>query len=329
MNTVRSIISLSLALLLLTSVEASATRVLTLYLDRAQVEQRETARKGYLEIYLPAGAIQDSLRIVPGKGGEILRVVTAPLKPSKSAEKELAQLAEREELLNDRLKALSVREDIFKAAARSQSAKAPRRTKSNPEPLSTLKQGTDYAMTQLESVYQAQRRTEKELAQITERRARFGRDLLSGGTVAKVWITPSSGTVSATWIQSDKYWLPGYQLRIDGTGMATLILLSQGVPLAKGETAELVISTLQSDPNPVKFRYEGEWSEVRKEKFTVSNYQDIKVSSTPLKINFTNTSSVNFPSGEISCFKDGVYMGQGKFLGVDAGKAVEVVCSSR
>ena len=318
-----------LAVLLASGADASAGRALILYLDGAQIEQRETARKGYLEIILPPAARPDSLRIAPGKGVEILRVVTAPLKPAKSVEKELAQFTEREELLNARLKALSVREEIFRSAAKSQSAKAPRRTKSNPEPLSTIKQGTDYAITQLESVYHAKRKTEKELAQIAERRTRIGRDEQSGGTVAKVWITPAVGNVTATWLQTDRNWLPVYQLRMDARERAVLTLMSQGVTLAKGETAELALTSLQAADNVAKIGYESDWTVLKKEDFTVTELQNAGSLSSALTVSFTNSSAISLPAGDISCFYDGVYSGKGKFPGAAAGKTAAVVCSSK
>lgn len=316
-----------LAFLLSVAADAFAGRALTLCLDGARVEQHETARKGYLEIIVPPGALKESLRIAPGKGVEILRVATIPLKPARNVEKELNQLKEREELLNDRLKALSVREEIFRSAAKSQSAKAPRRTKTNPEPLSTIKQGTDYAITQLESVYHAKRKTEKELAQIADRRARIGNDQQSGGTVARVWTTPASGSVTASWIQSDRSWSPVYQIRVDDKGSALFSLMAQGVTLSRGETAELSLAPVQYAGNPPKFRYEAEWATLMKETFKVTNMQD--ANSSPYTVNLTNSSARNLPPGDISCFNRGVYMGKGRFQGVDAGKPAEVVCSGR
>jgi hypothetical protein len=317
----------ALAIILAFSADVFAGRSVTLYLDGARVEQSEIARKGYLEITVPAGAARDSLRIAPGKGVEILRVVTAPLQLPKSIEAELGKLAEREELLNARLKALSVREEIFKSAAKSQSAKAPRRTKTNPEPLSTIRQGTDYAITQLESVYQAKRKAEKELAQIAGRRSLLGKDELSGGNVARVWLTPASGSVTAVWIQSDRRWTPAYQLRVDDKGSAVISLAAQGITLAKGETADLVLATLQSAGHIAAFRYENSLAILKKEEFKVTSQPE--TGHSPFMVSLTNSSGLNLPPGDISCFKSGVYMGIGIFQGVDVGKPIDIVCGGK
>lgn len=317
----------ALLILLAGHTDVFAGRFLTLYLDGAQVEQRETAIKGYLEINLPAGLRHDSLRIAPEKGVEIRRVLTSPQRPAKIVEKELAQLAEREEFLLARLKALSVREEIYKSAAKSQSAKAPRRTKTNPEPLAIIKQGTDYAIAQLETVYQAIRKTEKELTQIAERRSRLGGEDMSGGTVARVWITPPSGGVTVSWSESGRSWSPQYQVRVDAQGGATVLLMAQAVFLAKGERAALALATLQNPGNPLKFSYENEWSVLLQEKFKITD--SAQSGSSPFTYSFTNSSALNFPPGEISCFQSGVYVGRGNFQGVNSGNPAEIVCSGR
>src|SRR5690349_16614181 len=80
----------------------------TLYLDGAVVEHAESARKGYIELFLPPSARTDSLKIKPKPGTTINRVVVRPRKPSKGREQEIASIQERQDLLNDRIKALSV-----------------------------------------------------------------------------------------------------------------------------------------------------------------------------------------------------------------------------
>ncbi|HEY5973154.1 MAG TPA: hypothetical protein VIU41_00290, partial [Geobacteraceae bacterium] len=162
-------ISVIILLLLLAVPHLASARTVTIYLDGAIVEEEVTARKGYLELALPAGLAAGSLRLKPVGEGRLRRVVMVPGKPDRKLDKELTSLNERRDLLKDRMRALSTREEIFKGAAKSQSGKAPRRSKTNPAPLSTIKQGTDYALAQLEEVYTARRRTEKELRGLDER----------------------------------------------------------------------------------------------------------------------------------------------------------------
>lgn len=316
-----------LSFFLCADADAFVSRNLTLYLDGAEIEQREVARNGYLEIIIPSVALKESLRIAPGKGATIRRVLTAQQQPGKNIQKDLDLLAEREEILHARLKALSVREEIFKSAAKSQSAKAPRRTKTDPEPLAAIKKGTDYAIAQLETVYQAKRKAERELTQITERRSRLGSEELTGGTVARIWLTPPAASVAVSWREPGRSWTPLYQLRVDADGRAVVSLMAQAVTLAKGESATLVIESLQNSGKTLKFKYENEWSTLAKEEFKITNLAEANPS--PYTVSFTNSSGLNLPPGEISCFKSGVYVGKGNFQGVDSGKSAEIVCSGR
>jgi hypothetical protein len=314
-------------IIILTPLPASAARTLALYLDGALVEQQESALKGYIEFSLPAGTTPESLRIRPERGVTITRVVTAARKPAKEIARELATLADREELLHDRLKALSVREEIFKAAAKSQSAKAPRRTRTNPEPLSTIRQGTDYAISQLESVYQAKRKSEKELARLAERRAMLQKDEAGGGSLAKVWVTPAKGRVTASWMQADRLWTPSYQLRVTEPGTAVLELHASGVTLARGETATLRLSRVQSAASS-GFVYEGEAIPLQKLSLKLERLQGGEP-QTPLSLSLVNTSGIPLPAGDTACFQSGVYMGKGMFHGADAGTSAEITCNGR
>ena len=121
-------------LLTATPVMAAATRV-TLYLDGGRVETEVTALKGYVEVPLPQGMAAGSLRVRPLDGASLARVEIVPALPDRKVEAEVARLTERKNHLTDRLKALDVREEIFRAAAKSQSGKAPRKSKNNREPL--------------------------------------------------------------------------------------------------------------------------------------------------------------------------------------------------
>ncbi len=315
------------ALFILVPHPATAARIFSLFLDGALVEQQESARNGYVEFSLPGGAAAESFRIKPGKGVTITRVLTSPLKPAKSVARELASLTDREGLLHDRLKALSVREEIFKSAAKSQSAKAPRRTRTNPEPLSAIKQGTDYAIAQLEAVYQSKRKTEKELALLAERRSRIQKDEAVAGTLVKVWVNPVTAGVTASWLQSDRFWTPAYQLRLAASGEALLALYANGVTLVKGESANLHLSGVQSAASG-GFVYKSDTIPLQQLPLKLVSIQG-GTPQIPLTMSLVNTSVTNLPPGDTACFQNGIYMGKGMFQGADAGKVSEIICNGR
>lgn len=306
---------------------AYAGRTVTLYLDGAVVEQDASARKGYLEITLPPGARADSLRIKPQPGTDIIRVVTLPLLPSRKLDKELALLASREELLLDRLQALATREEIFKGAAKSQSAKAPKKTKSNPDPLAALRQGTDYAIAQLEAVYQARRRTEKELKQLAEKRASMKGGEQVGGTVARVWLTPANGGVKALYCQVDRSWAPAYELRVTA-GKAKMAIFPAGVVGAKGEITRLVLAPLASSNSVAAWDFSDQLRALQVKELAAEKIATAAGDLAPLSVLLTNSTATGLPPGDLVCFLDGEYAGTGKFPGLEAAKSLSLECKS-
>ncbi len=213
-----------MGMLLIALPAVAATKSVTLYLDGARVENDVSTAGSYLEIPLPAGASADSLRIRPLGNARLNRVELAPAKPEPKVARELARLTERRELLLDRLKALETREDIFKAAAKSQSGKAPKKTKTNPEPLASVRQGTEFAIAQLEGVYQSRRRTEHELKNVDEQLAALKKNGNAGGTVARVWLLGKGGRVKASYIQPDLKWQPVYDVSTQGGKLVEVVL---------------------------------------------------------------------------------------------------------
>ncbi|NJD90444.1 MAG: hypothetical protein FIA91_02845 [Geobacter sp.] len=311
-------------LLIAATVSAADSKSASIYLDGAVVEQTTSARKGYLEVILPASVAADSLRIKPVGSAEILRVTTAPLKPGNSDEKELETIVAKEELLHDRLKALSVKEEIFKAAAKSQSGKAPRRTKTNPEPMTTIRQGTDYAIAQLEAVYQARRRTEKELAALLKRKNSVRKSVSAAALVAKVWVSPANGAVVATWLQTDINWTPEYQLRIDSAGAAQLGIFVQTGYSGSFSSKSYYFSNNQSPSTPILIASGNH--PALKFPVTVTSISDSDLKK-PLSVTVVNSTPLAWPQGEISCFRSGSYQGRGVLSATGQGKTVDISCS--
>ncbi len=315
-------------LLLLWSGPVSAGRNVSLYLDGAVVERSETARNGYLELSLPASVRADSLRIRPVGTAQISRVQLVPNQPGGKAEKELAALTKRQELLQDRLKALSIKEDIFRSAAKSQSAKAPRRTKTNPEPLATIRQGTDYAISQLEAVFQMQRRTNLELKQLEEKKGRLARDGQTGGTLARVWVTPPSAVVTATYLQSDRTWQPQYEVRVNAGDTARFAVFPGAPELVRGERCTVSLANVDKGNEVSSLPYRENGRAVMVADLPAVRKLEPAGPIPLMSVALTNTTGVSLPPGEISCYSDGIYQGRGRLPLLESGRTVELRCSS-
>jgi len=106
---------------------------------------------------------------------------------------------------------------IFKSAAKSQGAKAPRKTKANPEPLQAIRQGTDFAIAQLEAVYTSRRKTEQEIKRLDNRIAAARTNGKAPESIARVLVSPTRGRVTARYALAGLGWSPSYDISWTGT----------------------------------------------------------------------------------------------------------------
>lgn len=216
-------------MLLLPALALAGPRELTIFIDGTLVELEATAKKGNAEVQLPGAIREDTLRVTPLDNSLIGLVELVPARVPDKLQKELDSLQEQKSRLEDRMKALDTRETIFAAAAKSQSSKAPRKTKTNPDPLASVRQGTEFAIAQLEAVFTARRRTEQELKRVTLRLTQLERRSIGGPTVRVALSSPNSRIrVSAVLQEND--WTPRYELRLDGTDTAQLALMTEFEP---------------------------------------------------------------------------------------------------
>src|ERR1035441_10181325 len=121
----RIILSVTAVLLMAVPVYARAGSVIY-YLDGARIEKEAAVSRGYLEFQLPSNMVPGSLRARPLDSGSLEHVEIVPARINRKVESEIARIEEQKELIGDRLKALEVREAVFRSAAKSQSGKAPK-----------------------------------------------------------------------------------------------------------------------------------------------------------------------------------------------------------
>jgi hypothetical protein len=240
---------LFLTFFVVTSSVQAAQRELTIFSDGRLVEIETTVNKGLAELALPAPIRDGTLRVKALGGGSIGRVELIPFRLSDKLQKELDGLQEQKNRQEDRLKALETREGIFEAAAKSQSSKAPRKTKTNPDPLASVRQGTDFAIAQLEAVFTARRRSEQELKRITARIAQLHKNS-GGGPTVRAEVTPGTTRVRVAAVLSDNGWRPRYELRLTGNGSATAVLiqLAEVDGLLTGFSARVAPASLTAGP---------------------------------------------------------------------------------
>lgn len=213
----------------------AAQKSVTFYLDGARVEQELVARRQYLELPLPDNIIPGSLRVMPVKKGRVLRVEVG-VHPDPQRAREIPRLEERRQELRARLQALSAREEIFTAAAKTQSGKAPRMSKLNPEPLVSLQQGTDFALSRLDTVYRSKQKVQAALEKVEWELARAGK----GTPRARIWFSGKKARVS--YLVSGEHWSPCYDFRWSGRDAKGELLVHARLPQPEQGVRYLVSS---------------------------------------------------------------------------------------
>lgn len=301
---------------------ASADNSMTLYSDGSVVVKDATAIKGMIEAPLAAGLLDGTLKVEPANGTTLLNVEMLSAHLDKRSEKELESLTEQSQRLQDRLRALDTREEIFKSAAKSQSGKAPRKTKSNPDPMQAIRQGTDYAIAQLETVYTTRRKTEQEIKKIDARIALVRKNARPGGSYARITVTPANGRVTIRYATSERGWLPHYNMYIAGDGFARLQFSARIVGNFGGHLLRISPGNLTESGTaptfPVTSKGVAELADYRfplsEESFGGGIYNNFSG-------RLTNTSTQHLPSGEAVLYKSGVYLGKFRFEGFSSGRS--------
>ncbi len=302
----------------------AAGKTVTYYLDGAKIDYEEVYCNGYAEIRLSRDAVPNSLRIRPQSGANIDRIDLSKVPKRPKAAKEIKSLTERKNLLQDRLKALETRQEIFKAAAKSQSGRAPRKTKNNPDPVTNMRKGTEFAISQLESVYTMRRKTEQELASLDARLSSL--QGANGGeeSVCRVWFSTKRGHAHIAYLVTDLSWQPVYDFRLNGDGRAQMIMRAAYPSPGKNTSAYVIPAKMSDvDSNPVWTRPVSKpYGKIGEFSFVVENETLSPGPVSALTFTFNNNTDKLLPGGHTTCYRRGEYLGSLPFKGVGPRESV-------
>lgn len=301
-----------------TSVQA-APRELTVFSDGILAELEATAKKGVIELQLPGQIREGTVRVKPLEGGRVVKVELLPSKVPDKLQKELDLLTEQKKRSEDRLKALDTREGIFAAAAKSQSSKAPRKTKSNPDPLASVRQGTDFAIAQLEAVFTARRRTEQELKRLETRLVTLRKKAI-GGPIIQVTMAPATARARIAAILQEGGWKPSYEIRLQGTGTATLKMFATLSNVPEGYGIKIVPAALAAGQPQQILTLPANGSHYLKE--WQLPVEEERVVSSPLPsfhVTIKNNSNQPLASGLAAIYFSGEYIGTAQLPATTSG----------
>ncbi|WP_298432818.1 hypothetical protein [Geobacter sp.] len=306
---------------------AAAGSEVCYFLDGARFERDAVASKGYVEIPLPAAFIPGSFRAKGDAGSLIDRIEIVASPTDARTSRELKALTERRKGVEDRLRALEVREEIFRAAARSQSSKAPRKTKNNPEPLDTIRKGTEYAVSQLEEVFRGRRRAEEGLKEIDQRLAALRRKSGAGGSTARVWLK-GKGHVRYSFLVSGGGWTPFYDFRLAGKGD---IAVAVRAVLPGGERGRVTVAAsrlAEAGVQPRVVAVSGNFAPVANYSLPVERRELLSSLQHGIAVSFRNATADRLVAGEGACYLEGEYLGAVRFDGAAPGEAGKIAAGS-
>lgn len=314
-----------ICLIVFTAGSVWAENRITYYRDGALFQQEAVAVKGVAELPLGDGLLENSLKIIPEAGTTIIGVEVRKTTHRNRSDKELEALFEQRRRFEDRLQALATREEIFKAAAKAQSGKAPRKSKANPDPMQAIRQGTDFAIAQLEAVYTARRKTGQEIRNIDERIASAKKSSTPAGKSVRIAVTPPRGRVTVRYATSECGWQPSYALHVSGDGSAQLRLSA----LISGNSGgdRVLVSTgsiTENTPAAARALQPGNASALVSYilPFGHERFGDGIINQFSGKI--TNSSTDYLPPGDMGLFREGVYLGKFAFTGLSSGRSAVI-----
>ena len=314
-----------ICLIALFATSASAENSVTYFQDGSLHQQEAVAAKGVIDIPLAAGLLDRTLTVTPARGTTIMAVETFKSDPDGAVSKELETLIEQRRRLEDRLQALETRENIFTSAAKAQSGKAPRKTKANPDPMQTIRQGTDFAIAQLEAVYTARRRTTQEIQKVDARIASTRKNHRNTESAIRITVTPPRGAVTLRYATTERGWQPHYNLHLGSDGFARLQLAARIIGSARehrkvrvsaaslAESAHAETTPAVSD-NALLASYR---LPITDEHFTEGLFNQFSCV-------VTNTAAQYLPPGDSGLFRNGTYLGTFRFEGISSGRSKAV-----
>ena len=301
---------------------ACAGNSMTCYSDGTIVVRESVAINGAVEVPIAAGLLDGTLKVNPAAGTSIVRVDISPARSDSRSDKEFEALIEQRRRLGDRLLALDTREEIFKAAAKSQSGKAPRKTKSNPDPIQAIRQGTDFAIAQLETVYTTRRKTEQEIKKIDARIVVAGKVARSGESAARIRVTPARGTVRVRYATSELGWRPYYDMHLAGDGFAKLQFSGRIAGNFGGYILRFSPGSLMESSTAPTFPVTKNGSAILANyRFPLSEEQHGDGIYNHFSGRLTNTSTQHLPAGEAGLYRSGAYLGTFRFEGLSSGRS--------
>lgn len=298
-----------------------AAGTVTFFRDGALIRQEAAAVKGTIDVPISADLLEHTLSIDPARGTTILGVEIHKNVSDSSGDIEIDTLTEQRRRLEDRLQALETRESIFTAAAKTQSGKAPRKTKTNPDPMQAIRQGTDFAIAQLEAVYTARRKTIQEIRRIDAHLATARKGRRSAENSIRITVTPPRGMVTLRYATTEIGWHPQYNLHLTGKGTARLQLNARITGNGHGKQIRVSPGSLAESGSTETFPALAGSTVLASYYLPLTEERSVEGVFNRFSGKILNISTRYLPPGDTGVFRGGSYIGRFRFEGLSSGRS--------
>jgi hypothetical protein len=211
---------------------------------------------------------------------------------------------------------------IFKSAAKTQGGKAPRKTKANPDPMQAIRQGTEFAIDQLEAVYTSLRKTEQEIRRIDSRIAAAKASGRGPDNVVRIHVSPPNGRVTACYALAGQDWTPRYDLYLDDSSSGQLYMSGVFSSAFPGYLLQVSPSALVKRDSARVFPVNpGPAARITKFQLPVADAHFGAGLQNSFSFVLNNPEKLDLPAGVAYLYKSGEYVGRFRFEGISSGRS--------
>jgi hypothetical protein len=189
--------------------------------------------------------------------------------------------------------------------------------------MASIRQGTEFAIAQLEEVYRLRRRADREIAALDARLATLRKGSAAGGSVVRVWLDAPRGAASVSWSVAGGGWRPRYEFRFDGTGTVQ-VGLRAGLPPGASGPVSVAESPMNGAAAEAVHPVTGDFGVVESFRLPASREQLSMTPLTTLHASVVNTTGRPLPAGDADGYWQGEYLGTLRLSVIPSGEGVEL-----
>ena len=187
--------------------------------------------------------------------------------------------------------------------------------------MQAIRQGTEFAIAQLEAVYTSRRKTEQEIRRIDSRIAAAKATGREPEHAVRIYVSPSNGRVTACYALAGQNWTPRYDMYLDGSS-SQLYMSGAFSSAFPGYLLQVSPSALAKRDSARVFPVNpGPAARIAKFQLPVAEAHFGAGLQNSFSFVLNNSEKLDLPGGEANLYKSGEYVGRFRFEGISSGRS--------